>query len=179
LLPRRRLTSLMEMLSQSPAVGLLGPRQVGKSSLAKTIVSTQLSILLDMQSPETRAQLADPTFFFQENADKLIILDEIQREPELYSHLRPIIDEDRRVGRFLLLGSASPAIMRQSIESLAGRIFYSELTPLSLLEIDESRVTFEDHLVFGGDPQPLLSLSTTGRRRWSLNYLQTFINRGN
>ena len=177
MLPRHLSSTILDMLSQSPAVGLLGPRQVGKSSLARVLAESRASILLDLQLADTRAQLADPLFFFKENADKLIILDEIQRAPELFSLLRPVIDEDRRPGRFLLLGSASPTIMRESSESLAGRIFYTELTPLSLLEIVDSGVKLEDHLVYGGYPQPLLELPQVGKRRWALNYLQTFINR--
>lgn len=177
MLDRHLSSTLLEMLSQSPAVGLVGPRQVGKSSLAQHLSEEKPSILLDLQLAETRAQLADPLFFFRENADKLVILDEVQRAPELFSLLRPIIDEDRRPGRFLLLGSASPAIMRASSESLTGRIFYSELTPLSLLEIEDSGIKQEDHLIYGGYPQPLLELPQMGKKRWSLNYLQTFINR--
>ena len=177
--PIRRclMSTVEEMLTESPAVGLVGPRQVGKSTLARSLVADRDAVFLDLQLAETRAQLAEPTLFFRANAERLVVIDEVQRMPELFSTLRPLIDEDRRPGRFLLLGSASPALMRGAAESLAGRIFYAELPPLSLPEALGAGYTLADHLVHGGYPQPLLELSDRGRRRWSNNYLTTFITR--
>ena len=175
---KRSLTVVVEeMLTESPAVGVIGPRQVGKSTLARALVADRDAVFLDLQLAETRAQLAEPTLFFRANAERLVVIDEVQRMPELFSTLRPLIDEDRRPGRFLLLGSASPALMRGAAESLAGRIFYAELSPLSLPEATSAGVSVAEHLVYGGYPQPLLELSDRGRRRWSGNYLTTFVTR--
>lgn len=165
------------MLMQSPAVGLVGPRQVGKSTLAKEVNASRDAVLLDLQLPQSKAALTDPTLFFRENAHRLVIIDEVQREPRLFGQLRPLIDEDRRPGRFLLLGSASPALMREANESLAGRVFYHELTPLSLVQVGLRSVPLSEYLVQGGYPQPLLELSTIGRKRWLANYVTTFLTR--
>ena len=151
------------------------PRQVGKSTLASAIAKDRKAIKLDLQLAKTRAQLTEPCIFFRTHADKLVVLDEVQRMPELFSILRPLIDENRRPGRFLLLGSASPVLMRGASESLAGRIFYTELSPLSLPEVMQGSISLEEHFTCGGYPEPLLQLSEKGRRRWSSNYLNTFV----
>lgn len=177
ILPRDLGRLVKDLFTETPAVGLLGPRQVGKSTLAAQLAAGRDSVVLDLQLASTQAQLAEPTTFLRTNADKLVVIDEIQRMPELFSTLRPLIDEDRRPGRFLVLGSASPELIRDASESLAGRIFYAELTPLSLPEVSVANVSQEDHLVYGGYPQPLLTLSDAGRRRWAANYLTTFVTR--
>ena len=174
----RQLTSLLDdLLRVSPAVGLLGPRQVGKSTLAQALVEARGGVLVDLQRPEARTQLADPTAFLRANAAELIVIDEIQRQPALFGALRPIIDEDRRPGRFLLTGSASPELMRDANESLAGRVMYAELPPLSLTEVQPASVSLEEHFLAGGYPQPLLTLDAKTRSYWSSSYLGTFATR--
>ena len=129
---------LEEEIGITPAVALLGARQVGKTTLAKKIAEQKPSVYLDLESPSALARLTDPEQFLQENADKLIIFDEIQRMPDLFMVLRGVIDNNRQAGKeggqFLLLGSASMDLLRQSSESLAGRISYVDMSGLNILE---------------------------------------------
>ena len=122
---------LHRSLKNSSAVALLGPRQVGKTTLAQSVAQQMDSIYLDLEAPEDLLKLTDPTGFLDLHRDKLVILDEIQRMPDLFRVLRGVIDQNRQVGRragqFLLLGSASMDLLCQSSESLAGRIRYLEL----------------------------------------------------
>ena len=118
-------------LEEFPAVAVLGPRQCGKSTLAKHVIASfPQSIYLDLERPSDARKLTDPELFFDHYKDRLICLDEIQRLPEIFTILRSMIDERRRPGQFLILGSASGDLLRQSSESLAGRIAYLELAPL-------------------------------------------------
>ncbi|NRB11505.1 MAG: ATP-binding protein [Rickettsiaceae bacterium] len=130
---------LRKTIANTPAVVLLGTRQVGKTTLAKKIAENQSSIYLDLESPEDLLKLSDPISFLSQHDDKLIILDEIQRTPDLFNILRGIIDKNIQAGRkgnqFLLLGSAGMDLLRQSSESLAGRISYIEMGGFNLLEI--------------------------------------------
>ena len=177
LIERHLAARLAADLDVVPAVGILGPRQVGKSTLARALAAERPSVFLDLQLPEVRERLREPAAYLRAHADELVVLDEIQRAPELFSILRPLIDEDRRPGRFVVLGSASPELMRDASESLAGRIFYSELTPLTLPEVRTAGVSLRDHLAVGGYPDPLLRLTGPYRARWATNYLQTFLTR--
>ncbi|MFV1984748.1 MAG: AAA family ATPase [Thiohalomonadales bacterium] len=124
-------------LNRQPAVAIIGARQVGKTTIALDIAEDRESVYLE--SYEDRSKLQDPILFFNQYQDSLIILDEIHRIPELFQTLRGVIDKDRRkgkkTGRFLILGSASPDLLKQSGESLAGRIAYIDMTPLTALEI--------------------------------------------
>lgn len=142
MIPRFIAQSLKEVMVDTPAVALLGPRQVGKTTLARTIAASMSSIYLDLESPEDLIKLSYPIQFFRENNKKLIIIDEIQRAPELFMVLRGIIDDNRLMGRtgcqFLLLGSASMDLLRQSSESLAGRISYVDMSGLNIIETGES-----------------------------------------
>ena len=123
-------------LDSNPIVALLGPRQCGKSTLARSILQTiPGSIYLDLELPSDLRKLNEPELFFKLVGDKLICLDEIRRVPELFPVLRSVVDARGRVGQFLVLGSASPTLIRQSSESLAGRISYLELTPFLFSEI--------------------------------------------
>jgi uncharacterized protein len=114
-------------------VALIGPRQVGKTTLALAIAEPVPSLYLDLESPEDRNKLTEPTLFLNLYEDRLVILDEIHRVPELFQSLRGLIDQGRRkgyrIGRFLILGSASMDLLRQSGESLAGRIAYINMGP--------------------------------------------------
>ena len=135
-IPRLLTPYILQKLQRNPAVVMIGPRQCGKTTLAKAIIAKlEPCIYLDLEMTSDLNKLQDPEAFFTLNADKLICLDEIQRLPDVFPLLRALIDADRRNGRFLLLGSASPALLRQSSESLAGRITYVELTPFILSEI--------------------------------------------
>src|SRR4030066_426566 len=125
-------------LENMPGVVILGPRQCGKSTLAKAIISEIGSaVYLDLERPSDVSKLRDPEAFFSLNSDKLICLDEIQRVPELFPVLRSVMDENRRNGQFIILGSASPDMIRQSSETLAGRVSYFELTPFLFKEVSE------------------------------------------
>jgi predicted AAA+ superfamily ATPase len=132
---------ISDHLQWSPAVGILGPRQVGKTTLARTwVVDPDRSIYLDLDTPQAVAQLANPPAFFAANRHRLVVLDEIQNQPQLLSELRGEIDADRRAGRFLLLGSASFKLLKQS-QSLAGRLSLVDMSPLMLSEVHQ---TFND-----------------------------------
>ncbi len=127
---------LAERLSWYPAVLLLGPRQVGKTTLARAVAARSPGALfLDLESAADRAKLASPELFFARHRERLVVLDEVQFMPELFTHLRPEIDADRRPGRFLLLGSAAGDLLRQRAETLAGRVGHVELTPFLASEV--------------------------------------------
>src|SRR3546814_3874514 len=123
--PRQKSQLVRARLDQFPSVALLGPRQVGKTTLAELIVEERPSVYLDLEAAGDRAKLADAALYLSDHEDKLVILDEVQRMPELFQALRGLIDKGRRrnlrAGRFLLLGSASIDLLKQSGESLAGR----------------------------------------------------------
>lgn len=119
-------------------VAIIGPRQCGKSTPAKKILANiNNSVYIDMERPSDLNKLRDPEAFFSLNPDKIICLDEIQRMPDLFPVLISVIDETGRNGQFMILGSASPDLLQQSSESLAGRIAYIELTPFLLQETDK------------------------------------------
>ena len=129
-------------LQNNPAVAILGPRQCGKTTLAGQIVKKfNQSVYLDLENPGDLAKLSDPLAFFSLHSDDLVCLDEIQRAPELFSTLRSIIDERARNAQFLILGSAGRDLIRQSSESLAGRIAYLDLTPFLISELRPRRRT--------------------------------------
>ena len=171
------LSRLLEDLSYFPAVGLLGPRQAGKTTLAQQVAEERDVVWFDAQRPADAQRLANAFTVLPALADKLVVVDEIQLVPKLFGYLRPIIDEDRHPGRFLLLGSASPHVVKGASESLAGRIAYNELTPLSLIEAQRARIDFQTHLISGGYPEPLLQLPPKQRVRWYENFIRTYITR--
>lgn len=127
---------IRRLLQDFPAVAILGPRQCGKTTLALAIAKeTGPSIYVDLERPSDARKLSDPELYFRQSQDRMVCLDEIQRQPDLFPLLRGVIDEHRRNGRFLILGSASRDLIRQSSETLAGRIAYLELTPFLLSEV--------------------------------------------
>ncbi|MEA3411412.1 MAG: ATP-binding protein [Pseudomonadota bacterium] len=179
---RRQITEkLQTTIAQVPAVALLGARQVGKTTLAKTIAKVIDSIYLDLEAPEDLLKLSDPTSFLSAHADKLVILDEIQRSPELFPVLRGLIDknreQDRRTGQFLLLGSASMDLMRQSSESLAGRISYIEMSGLNLIEIDRNQQDRQTLWLRGGFPDSYLARDDDQALDWLENLIRTYLER--
>lgn len=179
---RQIAASVSKALSRQAAVALLGPRQVGKTTLALEIGKTRASVYLDLESREDRAKLAEPVLFFQKNADSLIILDEIHRMPDLFQVLRGVIDQDRRkglrTGRFLILGSASIDLMRQSGESLAGRIEYVHLAPLNALEAStHERFDQETLWLRGGFPDSYLAADDEDSYVYRRNFIRTYLER--
>jgi uncharacterized protein len=169
---------VLENLSYFPVTGIVGPRQVGKTTLAKTILSAynQLYIHLDLELDSDLQRLSEAETFLRFHQDKLVVIDEIQRLPRLFPLLRALVDENRRVGRFMILGSASPNVLRDSSESLAGRIAYSELTPISLRELP-NEISIEQHWLRGGFPEPLLMENPNIVWRWIDNFINTFLER--
>ena len=170
---------LLEAIEQSPAVALLGPRQVGKTTLALEVGDTRPSLYLDLESSADRAKLTDAESYLTLHEDELVILDEVHRAPELFQNLRGLIDQGRRkgrqVGRFLLLGSASVDLLQQSGESLAGRISYLELSPFTALELPPAEL---DALwVRGGFPQSLLARNDSASFRWRQDFVRTYLER--
>lgn len=176
---RRLLAELVQALAESPAVALLGPRQVGKTTLALQLGKQRAAVYLDLESEADRLKLSEPELYLAQHADKLVILDEIQRVPQLFQSLRGIIDAGRRrgqgKGRFLVLGSASIELLEQSSESLAGRIRYLELAPLDAAELGPSRL---DALwLRGGFPPSLLAASEAASLRWRVDFIRTYLER--
>lgn len=176
---RRLLAPLSAALDESAAVALLGPRQVGKTTLALEIARTRPAVYLDLESEADRAKLAEPELYLARHEDKLVILDEIQRTPQLFRSLRGLIDAGRRrghgKGRFLVLGSASMDLLKQSSESLAGRIRCLELAPLDAGEVGRTRL---DALwLRGGFPESLLAASDAASLRWRTDFIRTYLER--
>src|SRR5262245_22835113 len=124
LLPRHLAQTLLQRLNDFPVVCITGPRQAGKTTLAKSLLPSleRESIYLDLELPSDLNRLRYAELFLREQEQKIVVIDEIQRKPELFPLLRALVDEQRRPGRFLILGSASPELLRQSSETLAGRI---------------------------------------------------------
>ena len=173
-------SEIQECLQDFPAVALLGPRQCGKSTLAKALITDKKDVIyLDLERPSDLQKLSEPELFFAHNSDKLFCLDEIQRAPELFAPLRSVIDTNRRNGQFLLLGSASRDLIRQSSESLAGRIAYLELTPFLLPEVNNTHgtVTLNTLWMRGAFPDSLLARNDKSSRRWRENFIRTFLER--
>lgn len=179
---RRRLTDLVtDYLGQFPAVCLLGPRQVGKTTLARLHAGQSSdgppAVYLDLENPQDREKLEDAAGYLGRCQDRLVILDEVQRMPGLFQILRGLIDARRLAGRkfghFLLLGSASIDLLQQSSETLAGRIAYLELSPLDVLEVPA-----DDALWWrGGFPDSLLAPSDEASIRWRDQFITTYLER--
>ncbi len=179
-IPRQLELEIRECLLEFPVVALLGPRQCGKSTLARALIrDREDAVYIDLELPSDRRKLEEPELFFAAGRDKLFCLDEIQRAPELFAPLRSIIDADRRNGQFLLLGSASRELIRQSSESLAGRIAYLELTPFLLAEIAQTEQAdpLRPLWMRGGFPDSLLARNEKASRRWRGNFIRTFLER--
>lgn len=159
-----------------PVVAILGPRQCGKSTLVKKMFEGQSDfIYLDLQNDEDLNKLNDPRLFFRANTTKTICLDEVQRLPEIFSVLRSIVDENRRNGRFILTGSASPDLIRQSAESLAGRIGYLELNPFTIIETPNlPLLSFWNR---GGFPNSALAADDSSSYVWRQNFVRTYVER--
>lgn len=179
MLNRLLYTKLLDALAQSPAVALLGPRQVGKTTLALEVGKNRDALYLDLESEQDRAKLAQPELYLADHQDKLVILDEIHRAPNLFPVLRGLIDRGRRAGRksgqYLLLGSASLDLLKQSGETLAGRVAYLELAPFNVME---AQTLPPDELwVRGGFPESLLAPNAAWSLRWRQDFIRTYLER--
>ena len=164
-------------LKQVPAVAILGPRQCGKTTLARKLVGNLTEVLyLDLERPSDVARLADPEALFAANTSRMICIDEIQRVPELFTVMRYAIDADRRPGRFLILGSASKELIRQSSETLAGRIRYLELTPFLINETAYDG-DLETYWLKGGFPLSWLAPDEDASFEWRLDFIRDFLER--
>lgn len=177
----RHITPVIEdALSRQAAVALTGPRQVGKTTLALQIGRARGGLYLDLEDREDRNKLVNPALFFEAVEDRLVILDEIHRTPELFQTLRGIIDQGRRKnkgkGRFLILGSASIDLMRQS-ETLAGRIAYIEMTPLLATEINTHRADCERLWLRGGFPDAFLAQTDKESLALRKDFIRTYLER--
>lgn len=179
MLSRNTLGIVIQALSRQASVALIGPRQVGKTTLALQIAEQQNALYLDLEDLQERAKLTDPVAFLSAYEDRLVILDEIHRVPDLFLSLRGLIDKGRRkgrrTGRFLLLGSASLDLMRQSGESLAGRISYIDMTPLNVCEVP---VDVTDTLwIRGGFPDSFQAADDHDSMNWRKDLLRTYLER--
>jgi uncharacterized protein len=170
---------LIALLEQFPAVALLGPRQAGKTTLAHALAEGRPAVYLDLELPSHRARLSDPELYLQAHERDLVILDEIQRVPELFAILRGVIDRRKRqgigAGQFLLLGSASLDLLQQTSESLAGRIVFAELGPFHLLETPDDA---DDRLwIRGGFPESYLARTEPASATWRRAFIRTYLER--
>jgi predicted AAA+ superfamily ATPase len=184
MLQRAANTRLIRLLGQFPAVALLGPRQVGKTTLALSLATeADKSVLyLDLELPSDRAKLADPELYLSDYEDRLVILDEIHRLPGIFQTLRGLIDrrkrKGKRTGQFLLLGSASIDLLQQSAETLAGRIAYMELTPFLESEVVGFSPNASQALwVRGGFPDSFLAETEVQSFEWRAAFIQTYLER--
>lgn len=178
MITRKILPSLLESLSYFPVVGLVGSRQVGKTTLAKslhTYLDKQV-IYLDLENPVDQTKLADPVGYLTQHIARCVIIDEIQLRPDLLPTLRSLIDQQREPARFVLLGSASPHVVKENTESLAGRIAYHELTPFIYTEVAD-RYPLRLHWFLGGFPGALLAPNLRLSRKWLLDFIDTFVTR--
>lgn len=170
-------------LEAFPVVALLGPRQVGKTTLALAVAgsSERASLYLDLERDSDRNKLTDAELYLSQQGQKLVIFDEVQRRPELFPLLRSLVDEriraGERAGHFLVLGSASRDLLQQSSESLAGRIAYLELKPFSLTELMCNAADLDPNRVWlrGGFPDSYLAQSDQISWNWRTNFIATYL----
>ena len=182
MIQRRVEKKVEEALKRSAAVALMGPRQVGKTTIALNISDTSTAVYLDLENTLDLQKIRDVSAFHSENRDSLIIMDEVQRVPEIFASLRGIIDKERRrghkYGQFLFLGSASMDLLRQSSESLAGRITYLELQGVDALEFGANTPEKLNQLwLRGGFPESLLADSDKDSLSWRRDFIRTYLER--
>lgn len=178
MLIRNKTKEIKDLLKQFPVVGIVGPRQCGKTTLAKSITRSlkKSTVYLDLELSSDLAKLTDAELYLKTHENKLIIIDEIQHKPDLYKLIRALVDQKKDNARFLILGSAAPELLRQSSESLTGRVIYVELSPLSLSEI-KKRKSQNQHWFYGGYPKSLLATNSRASRIWLNSYISNYIHR--
>ncbi|MEM8893216.1 MAG: ATP-binding protein [Bacteroidota bacterium] len=174
---RNQIAKLRELGDFMPVIGILGPRQVGKTTLVKEYAKqlTKDWVYIDLEKPSDARRLLDPELYFSSNQDKCIIIDEVQHKPELFTVIRAFVDENRVPLRFIILGSATPHLLRQSSESLAGRVSYIELFPFSLTELTDMDI--QRHHFFGGFPNSILNQKEKRSTLWLDGFIKTYIER--
>jgi len=179
MIQRYLLPELRKGIAEVPAVCLLGPRQVGKTTLALALAGEREAVYLDLESESDLARLEDPESYLSLHVDKLVVLDELHRLPAIFPSLRGMIDRGRREGKrsgmYLLLGSAALGLLKQSGETLAGRVRYLELTPFFVLE--ETGRSLQDLWLRGGYPESLLAPSDERSFRWREDFVRTYLER--
>lgn len=174
-IPRSAQNSVLAALAQFPAVALVGPRQCGKTTLARMLDPSPAPVFFDLEDPRDRLILEDPLRALQ--VGELVVIDEAQRMPELFPVLRVLIDRNRRPGQFLLLGSATPDLRRQSAESLAGRLLTLELTPFTAQEVVPNLFSLEVLWERGGFPLSLLAATSEQSFLWRQQYVRDITER--
>jgi len=176
---RIALEPLRKYCKQFPVVCILGPRQCGKTTLAKAYLSQygKDSFYIDLESHSDIRKLSDPELLFTHNPNSQFVIDEIQRMPELFALLRSVVDKHRKAGRFILLGSANPELIRGVSETLAGRIAYLQTYPFHYTEIQHKPQAFRKHWHRGGFPDAFLAKSDSIASQWLAAFVRTFIER--
>lgn len=181
MLKRRIKPHIVEALARQAAVALIGPRQVGKTTLAQDIAEARDALYLDLEDSDDRGKLASAALFLRQYEDRLVVLDEIHRVPELFQTLRGLIDQGRRrgrrTGRFLILGSASIDLLRQSGESLAGRIEYVDMRPFDVIEVAAAEGELDRLWLRGGFPDSFLAPSDADSLKLRKNFIRTYLER--
>ena len=181
LIPREITQTVIDDLEHFPAVAILGPRQAGKTTLAMSVTEARADTLyLDLERHSHLAQLQDAESFLSLHQDKLVCIDEVQLRPDLFPLLRALIDEHPKPGRFLILGSSSPDLLRQSSETLAGRLSYVYITPFhqrELLRAEQNPKDWREMLWRGGFPKSYLAATDARSFRWRESYIQSFVER--
>jgi predicted AAA+ superfamily ATPase len=179
---RRSAAEIRRSLAQNPVTALVGPRQCGKSTLARHVLHGRTdALLLDLELPSDMRKLTDAELFLGDHADRLICIDEVQLRPDLFALLRSLVDQDRRPGRFLILGSASRDLIRRGAETLAGRIHYVELTPFTWAELEVAGMDtgwdFRRHWWRGGFPPAFLAATDAQSDAWRRDMVQDYLSR--
>lgn len=178
MIKRTLINEIPKLLSFFPVLGLIGPRQVGKTTLVKAL-SEQLTkpiLYLDLENLNDYTLLEkDPQWFLEQQTDKIVVIDEVQRMLSLFPLLRSLIDQKPEGGRFILLGSASPELLAKSSETLAGRIVYRELTSIRLDEAKQSNIGLEQHWLRGGFPRALLAPDAELWYDWQESFMKTYV----
>ncbi len=166
-------------MKQFPAVALVGPRQCGKTTIAKLFKKQNKTntLYFDLESPADRQKLYDAQLVLDSLESDCVIIDEVQRMPELFALLRHLIDKKKRPGRFLLLGSASPELIKDASETLAGRIYYLDVHPLNLTELTGTKDSLQKHWFRGGFPDAYLAKTEIFQQQWMDSFVRTFIER--
>ena len=183
MIPRLAESAVRKKLLQTPAVVLLGPRQVGKTTLARQIAGNWPggAVYLDLERSADRLRLEDAEDYLRAHVGRLVIMDEIHRAPGVFESLRGIIDENRlagvRSGQFLLLGSASLDLMRQSSETLAGRVSYMDISPIHIQEIVPVQIEPEQLWLRGGFPDSLLAADEEHSLDWRRDFIRSYLER--
>jgi predicted AAA+ superfamily ATPase len=176
-IPRAKESDALQSLSKNAVTAIIGPRQSGKSTMARKLMSErQKSVYLDLERPSDLQKLTEAEWYFNSQKGNLICLDEIQRKPDIFPLIRSLVDEWGGNGHFLVLGSSSDQLMKQSSESLAGRISYQYLSPFLFNEVS-SFLSLEEYIIRGGFPRSVLTGNINDSLDWRHDFITTFLER--